>query len=826
MRSSSRSSSRRLGSAPGRPVPRVLAAAVCMACLVGTARAQTAASVTPAPIPPLAGEALPKLSRVVSGQAATITSPTGRELTIRQTSEHAAIAWERFDIGRDVEVDFRQPSPTAVAVNRVLTRGASRIEGRLSANGQVFLLNEQGVLIGDRARVEVGGLVLSTAMQASGDGWADTTWVDLRDRVGVGAVQHSGRIELVKGGVALMQGGDVRIDGSIRGSGVALTVRGADVRVGPDSRVELDGRGVEHPGRIDMEARGSLEVAGPLLANGDKVSGGSIQLKGEHAQVGNLSASSKSRSGGSIVIRGDRGVIITSSLTAAGGIDGGRIEIIAARGTIVAEDMHASVAGGAAGGGFSATGARLVTRGGSINANGGAGGGTVTLTGTAPGVDAPMVLAGRMDISATAVHRGAGGRIHLSSTGAIRTDERVNLRVFGVDGAAGELTLLARAGSRPSAFLDFGSGRGGRLTLGAQDWAVEERPPLRGDQEAGNPPARVSAKELVDWLDRGLAVSLVATRKLAVNQRIETREADSGALTLAAGDLALNASIVRTAGDLSLKAGPSDPGSITAAPGADIEAPRSTVSFHLPPRNPHGEASGARELTLGVVKAAALKVDSRSVHLVGLRVDDKHFDGSTVAVVKKGWSLGKLKRLPGSNLSEGIEASFADARPGVDKPVAARFWLSGYDGDARAELPLNGVTRFVGDVDAPVDRGWETVATIHPLPTSPEVRPEVTPEVEPEVWPEVKPRVKREVRPEVAPDRRRPLTPLRPSTRRGSEANGSAAGCAVLEGEQRPPGRLCEPRAFDEQRGLAPAPMVQRRAPWSDEIGISPKADR
>ncbi|WP_279894848.1 filamentous hemagglutinin N-terminal domain-containing protein [Nicoletella semolina] len=38
-------------------------------------------------------------------------------------------------------VEFKQPSDTAVAYNRVHSGNASEIQGKLSANGRVFLSN-------------------------------------------------------------------------------------------------------------------------------------------------------------------------------------------------------------------------------------------------------------------------------------------------------------------------------------------------------------------------------------------------------------------------------------------------------------------------------------------------------------------------------------------------------------------------------------------------------------------------------------------------------------------------------------------------------------
>ncbi|MGC8074506.1 filamentous hemagglutinin N-terminal domain-containing protein, partial [Salmonella enterica] len=59
-------------------------------------------------------------------------------------------------------VIFNQPSSSSIALNRVIGTKASDIQGRIDANGQVFLVNPNGVLFGRGAQVNVGGLVAST----------------------------------------------------------------------------------------------------------------------------------------------------------------------------------------------------------------------------------------------------------------------------------------------------------------------------------------------------------------------------------------------------------------------------------------------------------------------------------------------------------------------------------------------------------------------------------------------------------------------------------------------------------------------------------------
>ena len=83
-------------------------------------------------------------------------------MDITQTTQKAAINWQTFSIGADATVNFHQPNASAITLNRVVGTESSVIHGALNANGQVFLLNSNGVLIGKDAQVNVAGLVAST----------------------------------------------------------------------------------------------------------------------------------------------------------------------------------------------------------------------------------------------------------------------------------------------------------------------------------------------------------------------------------------------------------------------------------------------------------------------------------------------------------------------------------------------------------------------------------------------------------------------------------------------------------------------------------------
>src|SRR5439155_18105275 len=140
------------------PKKRILATAVALALSAPAfeAYAQLIAPTT-----------LPTGGRVVAGQA-TI-GESGAAMQLVQGSTRAALDWNTFSIGSQAAVTFNQPSASSIALNRVLGNNASEIYGRLTANGQVFLLNPNGVLFARGAQVDVGGLIASTLSMSSDD---------------------------------------------------------------------------------------------------------------------------------------------------------------------------------------------------------------------------------------------------------------------------------------------------------------------------------------------------------------------------------------------------------------------------------------------------------------------------------------------------------------------------------------------------------------------------------------------------------------------------------------------------------------------------------
>jgi filamentous hemagglutinin len=109
--------------------------------------------------------------RVVSGaNAPTQTIANGRaNVTVKQTAQQAFIQWHKFNVGRGTTLNFDQSAGGAnvgqwIAFNKVNdpTGEPSQILGQIKAPGQVYVLNQNGIIFGASSQVNVHTLVASS----------------------------------------------------------------------------------------------------------------------------------------------------------------------------------------------------------------------------------------------------------------------------------------------------------------------------------------------------------------------------------------------------------------------------------------------------------------------------------------------------------------------------------------------------------------------------------------------------------------------------------------------------------------------------------------
>ncbi|MET4716734.1 filamentous hemagglutinin family protein [Bradyrhizobium japonicum] len=255
-------------------------------------RLAIALSATTMLTPPALAQTLPTGGQVVSGQA-TI-SQSGNAMTINQSSDRMIANWQSFSIGAGSSVTFNQPGASSVALNRVVGQDPSRILGSLSANGQVFLINPNGIAIGKTGSVQTGGFVASTLGISNADFLAGR----YNFTGSGGAITNEGSIS---GKVVALISPSVSNSGSITGS-TALAA-------GTDVLLDFNGDGL-----LSVEVKASTvktlaENKGLIRADGGlailTAKGASDAMKGVVNNTGVVQAASIGSRNGRILLLGD-----------------------------------------------------------------------------------------------------------------------------------------------------------------------------------------------------------------------------------------------------------------------------------------------------------------------------------------------------------------------------------------------------------------------------------------------------------------------------------------------------------------------------------------
>ncbi|MEE9448056.1 MAG: filamentous hemagglutinin N-terminal domain-containing protein, partial [Arenicellales bacterium] len=79
-----------------------------------------------------------------------------------QNTPGTIINWQDFSISNNEVTRFIQQNSASSVLNRVVGQLPSNILGELSSNGKVFLINPNGLLIGNGAMIDTAGFLGST----------------------------------------------------------------------------------------------------------------------------------------------------------------------------------------------------------------------------------------------------------------------------------------------------------------------------------------------------------------------------------------------------------------------------------------------------------------------------------------------------------------------------------------------------------------------------------------------------------------------------------------------------------------------------------------
>ncbi|WP_420267639.1 filamentous hemagglutinin N-terminal domain-containing protein, partial [Halomonas lysinitropha] len=359
--------------------------------------------------------ALPVGGEVSAGSVSIGSDATSMDII--QGSQNAAINWQAFDIASGEAVNFAQPNSSAVALNRVLGSDPSAIMGRLTANGRVFLVNPNGVLFGQNASVNVGGLVASTLAISDSDFMAGR--YDFAG-AGDGSIVNQGTINADGGHVALL-GANVSNQGTLQANLGTVALAAGDAIT-----LDVAGDGLLNVAVSEGALDALVQNGGMIQADGGKVLM-TAQSAGEMFQStvnnsGEIRAQSIENRNGTIMLTGDGQ---SGTLNLGGSLDVSGADAGETGGSVTATAHHVGL--------YDAV----------VDASGDAGGGSVLIGGGYQGNDPALqnasatYMSADSRINADAITTGDGGTAVLWADNSTRAYGTISARGGAQSGNGG-----------------------------------------------------------------------------------------------------------------------------------------------------------------------------------------------------------------------------------------------------------------------------------------------------------------------------------------------------------------------------------------------------
>ena len=467
---------------------------------------------------PAKAQELPTGGSVASG-GVTISKPSSSQLTIKQSTNSAIVNWQSFSIGAGASVDIDQPNSSSVMLNRVTGNTKSTIAGQLKANGQVFLVNPNGIAISKTGKVSAAGFVGSSLDISDEDFKAGK--LRFKGKGASAAVTNEGSVSIGSGGYAALLGGSVDNSGT-----VSVPLGKVGLGSGEEATLDLSGDGF-----LQIAVPTKADGTGALVGNSGVISadGGRVEIKAAAAKEAARQAVNMSGLVEARTVSGQSGEIVL------GGGDGS-IE--------VSGKLDASAKAGGQSGKVTVTGRRLKLKGATVDTSGKDGGGTVKIGGDKQGSGtlqhaATTEIDKDTTISADATGKGDGGTVIVWSDEQTAFAGKISARGGDQGGNGGfvEVSGKQRLDFTGSADLRARFGYTGDLLLDPYNVTISNA--------AGNTGGSMSANTDDSVINVTMLQNLLATANVTIS---------TGSGGSQAGDITVAAPITWSANTLTLDA--------------------------------------------------------------------------------------------------------------------------------------------------------------------------------------------------------------------------------------------------------------------------------
>jgi filamentous hemagglutinin family protein len=626
---------------------------------------------------------LPTGGQIVSGSGAISTQ--GAAMTVSQNTARMISNWSSFNIGANASVQFVQPSASAVALNRIQSQDPTQIMGRLTANGQVMLVNPAGVVFGRGSQVDVGSLVASS-LAISDANFLNGNYRFAADGLtALGAVVNQGRITTANGGSVAFLAPVVKNEGQIttpKGStllgaaqditvdfagdgliGYRVNAGAASALVENTGTVMADGgMAVLSAQSVDSITQGVVNNTGLVRAQRLESRDGRIVLEGKSVtQAGELTASAIGARAGGRFEQTATGVMNADSDLAA---SGGTVRVDAGADVVLSGRVSAN---GSAGGHITLAAPEVSVLGATLQAMGQAAqagdGGTIRIGGGYQGKDTDIanaertrVLDSTLDVSAT--QNGNAGTAIVWSEQQTIFNSTANAKggAQGGNGGLVEVSSHDQLGFSGRVNASAPKGVGGSLLLDPSDITIGY---TTSGVALGNPTtafatspgtaSSISYADIESILSAGTALTLQANNNITVAANIDIPTASglsgptpnpgfsTGDLTLQAGKSitvnpgvmidVLNANLTLRANDAgAVSANRSAGNALITLNGSTLRAGTGTIDISMGSGVNASATTGGIALTSGLTKAANVIVSHNGTSGTGIDISGAVID--------------------------------------------------------------------------------------------------------------------------------------------------------------------------------------------------------
>lgn len=268
-------------------------------------------------------------SAVTSGNLTTITTTVTRAIADAQ----------RFNVGAAEAVKIFQPTTASSLLVNVLTPEPSSILGSVWSNGQFYLMNQAGIMVGAGARIDTAAFVASALKINDADFLAGRLSFQNTPGAGNVDIKNGAQITTPAGGSVYLVGANVTNEGIITTpGGETILAAGQTVNLldtgTPGVKVEITG------------ATGNVTNLGTILADAGRIGMAGVIVRNS----GTLNASSVVNEGGRVFLKASQDTYVDGAgRIVATGTKGGKVEVLGDR-VAVTDNASIDVSGTNGGG--------------------------------------------------------------------------------------------------------------------------------------------------------------------------------------------------------------------------------------------------------------------------------------------------------------------------------------------------------------------------------------------------------------------------------------------------------------------------------------------